>query len=153
MGLGRKYYLGPAEIASFSRQDFRRSMIHSDMLYRLDISTFYFYAPLLFQIFVPCLLSLLQSTTTQIAIPVNIFICFKYYSTKSVFLVKHTLRFWPRFFYIQIWFKCETPLLFFLIRTMVYKKKLFIEKNSFTVDYVKIIELHTVHTWRHMKFE
>ena len=143
MGLGRKYYLGPAEIASFSRRDFRRSMIHSEMLYRLDISTFYFYAPLLFQIFVPCLLSLLQSTTTQIAIPVNIFICFKYYSTKSVFLVKHTLRLGFSIFKFDLNVK---HLLFFLIRTMVYKKKLFIEKNSFTVDYVKIIELHTVHT-------
>ena len=34
-------------------------------------------------------------------------------------------------FYIQIWFKCETPLLFCLIRTIVYRKILFIEKNSF----------------------
>ena len=29
---------------------------------------------------------------------------------------------------------------------MVYRKKLFIEKNSFfAIDYVKIIELHIVH--------
>ena len=65
------------------------SMSHCHMLYRLDISTFYFYEPLLFQIFgpwkfikteaAPCLLSLLQSTATQIIISINIFICFKYY--------------------------------------------------------------------------
>ena len=57
-------------------------------------------------------------------------------------------------FYIQIWFKWETQLLFFLIRTMVYRKKIFTEKNSiFAVDYVKIIELHIVHTRRHMQSE
>ena len=34
------------------------------------------------------------------------------------------------------------------------QKKLFIEKNSyFSVDYVKINELHVVHTWRHMQSE
>ena len=32
------------------------------------------------------------------------------------------------------------PLLFFPIKTMVYKKRLFIEKNSLSVDYAKIIE-------------
>ena len=32
------------------------------------------------------------------------------------------------------------------------EKKLFIEENSsFSVDYVKINELHVVHTWRHMQ--
>ena len=36
---------------------------------------------------------------------------------------------------------------------MVYRKKLFIEVNSFVVDYVKIVELHIVHTWRHMQSE
>ena len=57
-------------------------------------------------------------------------------------------------FYIQIWFKWETQLLFFLIRTMVYRKKIFTEKNSiFAVDYVKIIELHIVHARRHMQSE
>ena len=55
-------------------------------------------------------------------------------------------------FIIQIRFKCETVLLFFLIRNIVYRKKLFIEKNpNFSVvDYVKIIELHIVHKWLHV---
>ena len=54
------------------------------MLYRLDISTFYFYEPLLFQIFVPlkfvqtwafpCLLALLQSTAAQITISINFYL-------------------------------------------------------------------------------
>ena len=57
--------------------------IYSGMLYRLDISTFYFHQPLLFQIFFPWklkkLLSLLQPTAKQITISINKFICFKYY--------------------------------------------------------------------------
>ena len=35
---------------------------------------------------------------------------------------------------------------------MVYRKKKLLEKKVFfTVDYVKIIELHIVHTWHHMQ--
>ena len=54
VGRGRKSYLGPAEIASISSRILAEavSMTHSDTLYRLDISTFYFYKPLLFQIIV-----------------------------------------------------------------------------------------------------
>ena len=36
---------------------------------------------------------------------------------------------------------------------MVYRKKIFMEKKVFSVAYVKIIALHNVHTWRHMKSE
>ena len=50
VGVGQKSYLRPAEIPSFSSRDFRRSNKHSEMLFRLDISTFYFYEPLFFQI-------------------------------------------------------------------------------------------------------
>ena len=63
-------------------------MTHSDMLNQLDISAFYYYEPLLFKIFVlsrflkteafPFLVSPLQSTATQIAIFINVFIYFKY---------------------------------------------------------------------------
>ena len=66
---------------------------------------------------------------------------------KSVFLSKYALRFLTKVFYIQILFKSATLLLFFLIRTMVYRKKILdIENSFFAVDYVKIIELHVVHT-------
>ena len=34
---------------------------------------------------------------------------------------------------------------------MYKKKKLFTEKTSFSVDYVKFIELHVVHTLRQMQ--
>ena len=75
------------------------------------------------------------------------------YSTKSVFFIKIHVKVLTKVFHIQIWFKYKTPLFFFPIRTMVYRKKLFIEVNSFVVDYVKIVELHIVHTWRHMQSE
>ena len=65
----------------------------------------FFYEPLLFRIFVPwkfiktyafpCLLSLLQSTYKYI------YLCQTLYSMKSVFLLKSTLKFWPRFFVFQ----------------------------------------------------
>ena len=42
-------------------------------------------------------------------------------------------------FYVQIWYKCETPLLFFLIKTMVYSE------NS-------IESFFSVQIWRHMQF-
>ena len=60
-------------------------------------------------------------------------------SLKSVFLIKHTLSFGQGFLYSN-WFKCETPLVFFLMRAMAF----------FVVDCQKIIELHIAHTWRHM---
>ena len=41
-------------------------------------------------------------------------------------------------FYIQVWCKCEIPPLFFLIKDMAYRKKLYIENiRFFSVDYVK----------------
>ena len=49
VGSGRKSYIGPAEITSFSSRDFSRINKHDT--FRLDISTFYFYESLLFQIF------------------------------------------------------------------------------------------------------
>ena len=58
-------------------------------------------------------------------------------------------------FYIQIYGKFvlnEKHRAFFLIKTMVYRKKIFIFKNTFYVNCAKIIELH-VHTRRHMQSE
>ena len=42
-------------------------------------------------------------------------------------------------FYIQIWFKCETPPLSFLMKAMVPRKKLYRKSSFFSVDYVKIL--------------
>ena len=54
---------------------------------------------------------------------------------KSVFFIEIHI------FYNQILFKCEAPLLFFQIKTMIYRKKT-LWKNK----YEKIIELHVIHT-------
>ena len=60
------------------------------------------------------------------------------------FFIEYTLR----SFYIQVWFKRETPLLFVLIKILSQEKNGF-----FSIDSVKIAELHVVRTWRHMQYE
>ena len=124
------------------------SMTNSGMLYRLDISTFYFDEPLLFQIFVPwkfiktyalpCLLSLLQSKVTQITIFINIFICFKYYAVwNQFFLLKYRCSIFNfKVFYIQTWFTYEAPLLFFQIKTMIYRRKHYRKKYERILIYM-----------------
>ena len=123
VGWGRKSYLGPAEISSFSR--------------------FYFYEPSLFQIFFPwkfiniksfpCLVSLLQPTAKQITISINIFICFCCFKYYTVMVYRKNWK-W------SIWYISNG-----------LQKKLFIEKNRFfSVGYVKI---NVVHTWLHMQCE
>ena len=74
-------------------------------------------------------------------------------STKQFFIKIH-IKVLTKVFYIQTWFLCETLLLRFLRGTMVCIKKLLIEtKQFFAVDYVKFIELHIVHIWRHVQSE
>ena len=83
------------------------SMTHSDMFYRLDISTFYFYEPLLLQIFFPWKyiktslyknwLPLSTITFTVNSHAYNHFYKYIYlfqilYTMKSIFKLKHTLR-------------------------------------------------------------
>ena len=55
-------------------------------------------------------------------------------------------------YYIQIWFKCETPPWISLIKTMVYIKNSS-KKQMVFLDHVTIIELRVVHTWHHMQSE
>ena len=49
-------------------------------------------------------------------------------------------------FYIQIWFKCEALLLFFQIKTMVYRKKHFTEKiwKSYQITCLTHMTLHAI---------
>ena len=115
-------------------------MTHSDLLYQLDISTFYFYEQLLFQIFnswkfyknLAFPLSTIFFTiyfhtfTVNSHVDkhsINIFICFKYDTAWNLSFIKICIKVLIKVFSIQIWFKSETLLLFFLIRTMVYWKK------------------------------
>ena len=106
VGKGRKSYLGAAEIASFSSRNFSRSNKHDTFSH--VVTTGYFYVLFLWNIAVSdfclleiyknlgflLLLSLLQSTATQITISINIFMFFQIlYSLKSVlFLLKYTLK-------------------------------------------------------------
>ena len=41
----------------------------------------------------------------------------------------------------------------FLIKAIVYRKNSWQKIVFSSVDYVKIIELHVVHTWLHMQYE
>ena len=129
------------------------SMTHSGMLYRLVISTFYLYDPLLFQIFFPwkfiksmkCLLSLLQSAATQITISINNLFVSHIIQYKISFFIK----IYVKVLYIQIWFKREAPAaLIFSNKNHGLKKK-----TRHRKEYEKIIELHVVHTWYHMQSE
>ena len=142
-GPDTKSYLGSAEISSFSRRDFSRNnkLIHS--IFWHVVSTGCFYALFLWAIAVldfrplkiyknvdlPLSTFTFTITATQIAISVNMSICVKYYTVWNQFFIKIHVKVKTKDFYIQIWFKYETPLLFFLIRSMVYVKKLFIEKK------------------------
>ena len=54
VGYGRKFYLGPTQISSFSNRNFRQRNRHdSGLFYQMSIFTFYFYESFLFQIFFP----------------------------------------------------------------------------------------------------
>ena len=128
------------------------SMTHSGMLYRLDISTFYFYETLLLHIFVlwkliktlpcPCLLSYLQSTATQPTISINIFVSFKYYTVLSQFFqLKYTFRLFTLNCELNVKHHSDC----FLIKTMFYIKNSLWKKEFPSVECVKITKLHNVH--------
>ena len=125
------------------------------MLYRLDISTFYFYESFAVSDFRPLeIYKKLGFPLSTITFTVNNHADNHFYNFFFNVIQCEFFIYFIYFFYIQSWIKCETPLVFFLIRTIVYRKKRFIEKNSFfAVDYVKIIELYIVHTWRHIQSE
>ena len=135
-------------------------MTHSDM-YRLDNSTFNFYEPLLLQD--------LWETYKNLGLPLSAitflvnshadnhfynYICFTYYTL----FMKYKFR----LFIFK--FKCETLLFFSSKNHGLYKRLLrplnlwwkiwfSLTWKCFSVQYVKIIELHILHTWRHMQIE
>ena len=153
-GVGRKYHLGPPEIASFYRQHFSRSNKHNKFWHVVLTEYFHFFlSPIavsnfhLLKIYSKLRPSLFYynfyiQQPIQIATSINTFI-------SNIIQYEISIFYWnTHIFYNQIWFKCEAPLLFFQIKTMIYRKKT-LWKNK----YEKIIELHVVHTWRHMQFE
>ena len=133
VGWGRKSYLGPAEI-SFSSRDLNRRNKHD--LFWLVASTGYFCILFLWAIvvsdFLPLeihkhlVLPLSSITFTANSQADNHFYKYMYlfqilYSMKSFFIKTHV-----KVFYIQAWFRCEIPPLFFLIKGMVYRKSVFL---------------------------
>ena len=137
VGWGRKSYLGTGKIGSFSSRNFRPSSKYGTFWY--VVTTGYFYVLFLWTIAVSdfCLLEickgfLLSTITFRINSHAgnhfykhicrnvyrieNILIefCFKYYTVWNQFLLLKYLLSWTKVFYIQIWFKCKIPILFFL---------------------------------------
>ena len=111
VGLGRKFYLGPAEIESFSSQDFRESNAHDTFWHVM--STGYFYVLFLRAITVS---DVRNTAVTQITISINVFLYLKHYTVLNKFFIKIHFK----VFYIQIWC-CEASVLFFLTKTMIYR--------------------------------
>ena len=127
--LGRKSYLGPAEIVSYSCRDFRRSNKHDTVWHVVSTRYFYVLWTIAASDFRPLeIYKNIALPLSTISFIVNshadnhfykyIYLFQLLYSMKSIFFIKIRVE----AFYIQIWFKCETPLLFFITKTMVYRK-------------------------------
>ena len=138
VGWGRKSYLGPAEISSFSSRDL--SSLNKHHSFWLVVSTGYFYILFLYAI-VDSDFSPLE-THKHLLLPLSS-ITFTANSQADDHFYKYTYLF----------------LLFQLLYSNGLQKKLkmvymvqfkwFTEKNKNSVDCGKINELHVVHTWRH----
>ena len=122
--VGRKIYLEPAECASFSCWDFSRSNSHDT--FRHVVWSRYFYVRHCCFRFLS--LGNLQKLRTSLPFPSltftinshadnyfckNVYLFQKLCSMKSFFFIKIPVK----VCYIQIWLKCETLLLLFLIKT------------------------------------
>ena len=119
------------------------TMTLSSMLYWLDISTFYFYEPLLFQIFVlgnlyknlglP-LSTITFATTTQLTIPIHLYICLYIYIYIYIYFYQKKL---PEVFYKK---SCSWKFCNIHRKTLVcdfIKKKL--RHRCFPVNIAKIL--------------
>ena len=148
VGWGRKYYLGPAETSSFSSRDLSGRDKHNS--FRLVVSTGYFYILFLWAIvlsdFPPLeihkhLVLLLSSITFTVNSQAdNHFHKYIYLFLLFQVLYSNDLQKKLKMVYMAH-FKRSTE-------KVLYRKKFF-----FSVDYVKINELHVVQTWRHMQYE
>ena len=144
---------------SFSSRDFSWSNKHDTFWY--VASTGYFYVLFIwaiavsdfrsFEIYKSVGLPLSAITFTVNSHAYNHFCKYIY-----LFQILYSMKYytvWAFVFCIQNWFKCETPLIFSNKKHGLKKKILYRKKSFFTVDYIKIIELHNVHTWRHIQSE
>ena len=148
VGWGRKYYLGPAEISSFSSRDLSGRDKHNS--FRLVVSTGYFYILFLWAIvlsdFPPLeihkhLVLLLSSITF----------------TANSQADNHFHKYIYLFLLFQVLYSNDLQKKLKMVYMAHFKrsteKVLYRKKNFFSVDYVKINELHVVQTWRHMQYE
>ena len=122
----RKFYLGTAEIASFSRRDLRTRNKHDS--FWLFLSTGYFYILFSWVIVVADFLPLeihkhLVLPLSSITFKVNSQAYNRFYKHIYLFQILHNflLKYTLSFFKFK-WFNCEIPPLFFLIKIMVYRK-------------------------------
>ena len=142
VGLDAKSYLGAVAIASFSNQDFSRSNKH-DTFYILACCInwmflhFIFMSHCCFRLFPLEIYKNVDIPLSTITFTANshadnhfykyIYLCQILYSMK--FLIKIHVKVLTKVFYIHIWFKYETPLLFFsnkdhgLHKKILYRKK------------------------------
>ena len=135
VGRGRKSYLGPAEISSFSNLNLSWGNKHDS--FWLVVSTGYFYILFSWAIVVSDFPPL--EIYRHLVLPL---------SSITFTANSHIDNHFNIYIYIYLF------RLFQLLYSNGLQKKLFIEKNwFFSVDYVKINELHVVHTWRHMQSE
>ena len=89
-------------------------MTHSVMLYRLDISTVYFYEPLLFQIFFS--LEIYKNfglSLSTIIFKVNSHADNYFYESNNQYEISSLIKIHVKIFYIQVCFRREIPLYFF----------------------------------------
>ena len=115
VGWGKKSYLGPAEIASFSSRDFCRS---NRLFLRLIFINHCRFRFTFLEVY-----KRLGFHSSTVTFTVNShtdnhfckYIAFKYYTVFSFsFFIKIHVKVLTKVFYIQLCFKCETPLFFLL---------------------------------------
>ena len=138
VGWGRKSYLGPAEMSSFSSRDLYRRNKHDS--FWLVVSTGYFYILFLWAIVVSDFLPLeihkhLVLPLSSITFTANSRADNHFYKYISLLQILYNMKS-EKVFHIQVWFKYENGL----------QKKFYKKNRFFSVDYVKINELHVVHT-------
>ena len=147
VGWGRKSYLGPAEISSFSSRDLSRRNKHDSIWL---VSTRYFYILFLWAIVVSDFLPL--EIHKHLVLPLSS-ITFTANSQAD----NHFYKYIYLFLLFQVLYSNGLQKKLKMVYMVYFKwftEKALYKKNSFfSVNYVKISELHVVHTWSHMQSE
>ena len=148
VGWGRKSYLGSAEISSFSNRDLTRRNQHD--LFWLIVSTGYVYILFLWAIVVSDCPPLeihehLARPLSSIIFTVNRQADKDFYTYIYLFLLFQVLY--------SNGLQKKLKMVYMVYFKWFTEKTLYKKNSFFSVDYVKISELHVVHTWSHMQSE